>query len=225
MLDPLWTAVDNELSARLIPEDDALTAAVRSMEAAGFPAIQVTPAQGKFLHLLARSVGARRILEIGTLAGYSTIWLARALAPGTPAGSLLTLELDPARAAVARANLDRAGLGDLVEIRIGKALDSLAALARERREPFDFVFIDADKAHVAEYVELSAALCRPGAIVIVDNVVRNGRILDGESDDPSVRGVRRLFDRLAANLSLPSTVVQTVGAKGHDGFLMALVGG
>ncbi|MBL9118913.1 MAG: O-methyltransferase [Phycisphaerae bacterium] len=221
MLDPLWSAVDQSLTEQLVFEDAGLADAVRSMTEAGLPTIQVTPTQGKFLHLLARAIRATRILEIGTLAGYSTIWLARALPAG---GSLTTLEIDPARAAIARANVDSAGVGALVDIRVGKAMDTLKAFEIDRPLPFDLVFIDADKAHVAEYTERSAALCRPGAIILVDNVVRNGRILESESDDPSVVGVRSLFDRVAANMRLPATVVQTVGSKGHDGFLMTVVG-
>jgi predicted O-methyltransferase YrrM len=220
MLDPLWTEVDRAVCDQLVPEDEALRDTIQSMTHAGLPAIQVTANQGKWLQLLARAVHARRILEIGTLAGYSTIWLARALPTD---GTLVTLEIDPARAAIARTNIDRAGVGSNVDIRIGRALESLAQLAAEGGPPFDFAFIDADKAHVAEYVERTAALSRLGAIIIVDNVVRNGRILDGESDDPSVIGVREMFARLSVDLRLPATVIQTVGSKGHDGFLMTVV--
>jgi predicted O-methyltransferase YrrM len=217
MLDPLWVDVDRTLCERLIVEDEALGEAVRSMTAGGLPAIQVSPNQGKWLHLMAKAIGARRILELGTLAGYSAIWLARALPPD---GRLITLEVDSDRAALARTNVDRAGVGERVEIRVGKALHSLDALVA----PFDFVFIDADKAHVAEYVSRCAALSRPGAMLIVDNVVRNGKIVDAESDDVSVVGVRRMLETVAADLSLEATALQTVGSKGHDGFLMAIVG-
>ena len=187
---------------------------------AGLPAIDVSPAQGKFLYLLAKSSGAERILEVGTLGGYSTIWLARALPAG---GRVVTLEIDPHHAEVARGNLERAGVGERVEVRVGPALESLAALAQEQGAAFDFIFIDADKEHNADYVEAAIALARPGALIVVDNVVREGRILDAASTDANIRGTRRLFDMLAEEPRLEATAIQTVGAKKWDGFIVAIV--
>lgn len=224
MLDQLWTDVDRALCEWLVPEDPSLAAVARSIETEGLPAIQVAPNQGKLLQLLARAIGARRILEIGTHAGYSTLWLARALPGDAPPGSLVTLEIDPHRAALARTNLDRASVGATVAIRVGDALDSLDRLRAEGVAPFDFVFVDADKQRLAAYLDRCVRLCRPGATIVVDNVVRSGRILDGDSDDASVIGVRRMFDAVAADLRLAATAVQTVGSKGHDGFLLAVVG-
>jgi predicted O-methyltransferase YrrM len=180
----------------------------------------VSPAQGKFLYLLAKSTAARHILEVGTLGGYSTIWLARAL----PAdGRLVTLEIDPHHAEVARRNLEEAGVGDRVEVRVGPALDSLAALAKERIGPFDFVFIDADKEHNADYVDAAIDLARPGALILVDNVVREGGVLDDRSTDSKILGTRRLYDTLANEPRLEATAIQTVGAKKWDGFILAVV--
>lgn len=213
-----WREVDRYLAGKLLGEDAALYAALRANAEEGLPAIDVSPVQGKLLHLLARAAGARRILEIGTLGGYSTIWLARALPDD---GKVVTLEIEPHHAAVARANLDRAGLGKRVEIRVGPALDSLSALQGEDR--FDFVFIDADKENNANYVRAAIGLARAGALIVVDNVVREGAVLDAGSDDPRVQGTRRLFDYLSAEPRLDATAVQTVGSKKWDGLAVALV--
>jgi predicted O-methyltransferase YrrM len=217
-----WTAVDRYLVNALLPADDALAEALRANAAAGLPAIDVAPNQGKLLHLIARIQGARAILEIGTLGGYSTIWLARALPPD---GRLVTLEAEPKHAEVARANVARAGLASLVEIRVGRALETLPLLAEEGRGPFDLVFIDADKPSNPEYLEWALRLTRPGSIIVVDNVVRAGDILDAASDDPRVKGTRRLFDALSRESRLSATAIQTVGSKGHDGFVIARVVG
>ncbi|MGW4364256.1 O-methyltransferase [Nocardia takedensis] len=214
-----WATVDDYIVASVV-DDPQTTAALRANAEAGLPAIDVSPAQGKFLHLLARSVGARRVLEIGTLGGFSTIWLARAVGEK---GSVLTLEYEPRHAEVARANLDAAGVGDRVEIRVGAALDSLPVLLEEGPAPFDLVFIDADKINNTEYVRWALRLTRPGAVVIVDNVVRHGRLADAESDDPNVEASRELLEFLAAEPRLDATVVQTVGSKGWDGFAYAVV--
>jgi predicted O-methyltransferase YrrM len=211
-----WTAVDDHLTALLVRPDDALTEAQRSADEAGLPSIAVSAPQGKFLHLLARSCGARAILEIGTLGGYSTTWLARALPSD---GRLVTLELDPGHAEVARANLERAGLTDRVEVRVGPALDTLAGLTG----PFDLVFVDADKEHNAEYFAHAVRLSRPGTMIVVDNVVRRGAIADPTDDTPAVRGTRRLFDAMAAEPRVTTTVLQTVGAKGYDGLAISIV--
>ena len=215
-----WRAVDDYIAEKLLGDDPALAAALANNAAQGLPAIDVSPAQGKLLYLLARLAGARRILEVGTLGGYSTIWLARAL-PND--GQVVTLEIDPHHAEVARTNLDRAELGARVEIRVGPALESLAALVEEGAAPFDFVFIDADKQRNADYVEAAIGLSRPGATIIVDNVVRNGRVIEAESTDQMVQGTRRLFDLLADEPRLEATAIQTVGAKDWDGFVLARV--
>jgi predicted O-methyltransferase YrrM len=216
----LWGAVDDYLNSKLVPFDYALDAAIADSAAAGLPAIHVAPNQGKLLHILARAIGARRILEVGTLGGYSTIWLARAL----PAdGKLITLESEPRHAEVAQVNIARAGLHNMVEIRVGAALDSLQALANEGIAPFDLVFIDADKVNNAAYVTWALKLSRPGALVIVDNVIRHGRILDGESTDVDIQGTRRMFDLFAAEPRLCATAFQTVGEKGLDGLAFAVV--
>jgi predicted O-methyltransferase YrrM len=213
-----FTAVDRHLAERLLEPDAALTAALAASEAAGLPAQGVSPLQGRLLELLARVQGACTILELGTLGGYSTIWLARALPAG---GRLVTLELDPGYAAVARANLARAGLADVVEVRVGPARDTLAALAAEGAGPFDLVFIDADKASNAEYMEAALGLARTGSLIVADNVVRGGAVLYG--DDPSAVGVRRFFDLLAGDPRVSATAIQTVGEKGYDGFALAVV--
>lgn len=218
MNEELWSAVDAYLAPVVAADDPALTGALARSEAAGLPAIQVSAAQGKFLMLLARMCGARRILEIGTLGGYSTIWLARALPSD---GSIITLEIDPAHAAVARANLAAAVPDARVEVRTGPALEALARLGREEVEPFDLLFIDADKPSNPEYLEWALRLSHPGSVIVIDNVVRGGRIVDGTADDPSIAGTRRLFDRLAAEPRLETTVLQTVGAKGYDGMAIA----
>jgi predicted O-methyltransferase YrrM len=215
-----WTVVDRYFTERLLPADPALEAAQESNAVAELPAIDVSPMQGKFLHLLALAKGAHRILEIGTLGGYSTIWLARAL-PAT--GRLVTLELEAKHAKVAQANLDRAGVSDKVEIRVGPATESLAQLHTEGAEPFDMIFIDADKPNNPAYLRWALKLSRRGSLIVVDNVVREGEIVNPDSADPGVQGTRALVDLLAAEPRLSSTAIQTVGSKGYDGFAMAVV--
>jgi predicted O-methyltransferase YrrM len=210
-----WKRVDAWIAGRLFPPDPALDAALAANAAAGLPAIDVSPAEGCFLHILARAVGARRILEIGTLGGYSTIWLARALPPG---GTVVTLESEPRHAEVARANIARAGLAERVEVRVGRALDTLPEL----EGPFDLVFIDADKRSNPDYLAWALQLARPGALVVCDNVVRDGRVADA-SDNPDLDGIRRFFDMLAAEPRLTGTALQTVGVRGWDGFAVAVV--
>ncbi len=218
MVQQTWTAVDDYFDGLLVEEDEALVAAAAHAEAAGLPAHQVAPNQGKLLNLLARIRGARRILEIGTLGGYSTIWLARAL----PAdGRLVTLEVDARCADVAAANIARAGLDALVEIRRGRAVDLLPALADEA--PFDLVFIDADKPSNPAYLRWAVQLTRPGSVIIGDNVVRDGAVVDADSSDPRVQGVRRFTELLAEHPRLTATALQTVGGKGYDGLVLALV--
>jgi predicted O-methyltransferase YrrM len=212
-----WSAVDAWWEQWLLPRDPVLDAALADARAAGLPAADVSPSQGGLLALLARSHGARRILELGTLAGYSTIWLARALAPG---GRLVTLERDPAHAAVARANLERAGLADRVELHVGPALETLPRLAGD---PFDLAFLDADKASTDVYLDHVLELLRPGALIVADNVVRGGAVADPGPGDPSTEGIRRFAARLQAEPRLEATAIQTVGAKGHDGFVLALL--
>jgi len=218
----LWTAVDEYLVGKLIPTDGALTAARAANAEAKLPAIDVSPAQGKFLYLLAKIQGARRILEVGTLGGYSTIWLARALPEG---GKLVTLEIEKRHAEVALKNVQRACVAERVELRLAPAAESLAALVKEGVEPFDFIFIDADKPNNPVYLEWAMKLTRPGAVVVVDNVIREGAVVDAESKDASVQGTRRLFDLMASNPRLEATALQTVGSKGYDGFVMAIVTG
>ncbi|MFG3055209.1 O-methyltransferase [Kitasatospora sp. NPDC048239] len=215
-----WTAVDDYFNDLLVEQDAALLAAVEDSAAAGLPPHQVAPNQGKLLNLLARVHGARRILEIGTLGGYSTIWLARALPEG---GRLITLEADERCAAVAGANLARAGLADVAEVRAGRALDTLPLLEQEQAGPFDLVFIDADKPANPDYLDWALRLTRPGSLIIGDNVVRDGAVTDPASDDPRVQGVRRFTELVAAHPRLTATAVQTVGEKGYDGFVLALV--
>ncbi len=216
--DDLWTAVDAYIGDHLVNQDAALEEALEASEAAGLPAISVAPNQGKFLMMLAEAIGARAILEIGTLGGYSTIWLARGLVPG---GRLITLELDPRCAEVARANIARAGLGGVVEIRVGRALDTLPGLAAEA--PFDLIFIDADKPATPDYYQWAVKLSRPGSLIVVDNVVREGAILDPDSKDQHVRGIRRFFELAAADARVSGTALQTTGAKGHDGIAILRV--
>ncbi len=218
--DQLWSTVDRYLVDMLVPQDAALTESLDDSEKAGLPAISVAPNQGKFLHLLAKMSGARRILEIGTLGGYSAIWLARALPPG---GRLVTLEIDPRHADVATRNLARAGLGELATVILGRAVESLARLVEGGAEPFDFVFIDADKASIPEYFALTLKLIRVGGVIVVDNVVRRGLVADASSTDANVLGVRRLNEIIAAEPRVTATSVQTVGSKGHDGFTLILV--
>jgi predicted O-methyltransferase YrrM len=216
--DALWTAVDDYFAENLVPGDETLEAALEASEAAGLPAINVAPNQGKLLLLLARAIGARRILEIGTLGGYSTIWLARGLPPD---GRLITLEANEDYAEVARANIARAGLGETVEVRVGRAQDTLPGLAAEA--PFDLVFIDADKPGTPGYFQWAVKLARRGTLIIVDNVVREGAVLDAESDDASVQAMRRFFELAATDPRVTATAIQTVGAKGHDGLAVLLV--
>lgn len=213
-----WQAVDDYIAGKLLGADDALAATLANNAANSLPPIDVSATQGKMLFLLAQIAGAKRILEIGTLGGYSTIWLARALPEG---GRVVTLELEPHHAAVARANLDHAGVSAKVEIRVGSAVDSLAAIVDE--PPFDFVFIDADKQNNAHYVREAIRLGRPGTTIVVDNVVREGGVLDADSDDERIVGTRALFDMLSAEPRLDATAVQTVGAKKWDGFVLARV--
>jgi predicted O-methyltransferase YrrM len=216
-----WEDVDRYVGEKLIGADPVLDAALQASVDAGLPPIAVTAAEGKLLHLLARSIAARSILEIGTLGGYSTIWLARALAPG---GTVVTLEASERYAEVASANIARAGLGERVEIRVGAALDSLPLLAAEDREPFDLVFIDADKEHTPEYFEAVLGLTRPGSLIVADNTVRDGAIVDPAAfDSPYVDGSRRLHELLAGEDRVSATTIQTVGAKGYDGFTLVLV--
>jgi predicted O-methyltransferase YrrM len=232
----LFADVDAYVTERLIGPDDALDAALADSERAGLPAIAVSAPQGRFLNLLSVAIGARRILEIGTLGGYSTIWMARALPAG---GRLITLELQENHARVARANLERAGLSDRVEIRVGPALDSLARLHDEAQgepqsephgeagttDPFDLTFIDADKENIPAYFDWAVKLSRPGAVIVTDNVVRNGALVDPRSDDPRVAGVRAFHDMLTGRADVSATTIQTVGAKGYDGFNVAIVNG
>jgi len=227
--DPLkrWTAVDRYITDHLVPADPVLAAALRDSDAAGLPAIAVTPNQGKLLELLARIHGARTILELGTLGGYSTIWLAQALPPG---GRLITLEAEPRFAEVALANIARAGFAEVVEMRVGAALQTLPQLAAEGAGPFDLIFIDADKQNYPGYFEWSLKLSRPGTVIIGDNVVRDGAILDPDAYDPThgdevIKGVRRFYELVAAEprVSANATAIQTVGAKGHDGFALMIV--
>jgi predicted O-methyltransferase YrrM len=215
-----WDAVDRYAEEHLIGEDPPLQAALRASAEAGLPPIAVTPSQGKLLHLLARSLGANRILEIGTLGGYSTIWLARALAPG---GRVVTLEAEPRYAEVASANIAGAGLSEAVDLRVGAALETLPVLAEEHPEPFDLVFIDADKVHTPDYFRWAMELTRPGSVIVADNVVRDGAVVEADSDRPDVRGSRALHELLATEPRVSATTIQTVGAKGYDGFTLILV--
>jgi predicted O-methyltransferase YrrM len=212
-----WTAVDDYIIGRVLPTDPVLDAAQEAARAADLPPISVSAAQGKFLHLLARIQGATRILEIGTLAGYSTIWLGRALPAG---GRLVTLEFDPKHADIARANIARAGLADKVDIRVGRAIDALPTLAGEG--PFDLVFIDADKPSTTEYFQWALKLSRPGTVIVVDNVIRDGKVINPAGDE-SAAGMHAFITALAAEKRVSATVVQTVGAKGYDGFALAIV--
>ena len=216
-----WTRVDRYIEDLLLEEDPVLDAVSTDATKAGLPAISVSAAQGKMLHLLARAIGARRILELGTLAGYSGTWLARALPPD---GRLITIEFEPRHAAVARRCFERAGVADRVDIRIGAALELLPALEREGVEPFDVVFIDADKGNYDKYLDWSIRLCRPGAMIVADNVVRDGAVVDAGSDDPSVQGARRFMAAVSKDPRVDATAIQTVGVKGYDGFALMLVG-
>ncbi len=215
-----WDGVDRYLERTLVVDDPVLEAVLGASDEAGLPPIAVSPLQGRFLGLVARAVGARRILEVGTLGGYSAIWLARGLGDG---GRLVTAELQPHHAEVARANLERAGLADRVEVRVGPAAQTLRALAREGAEPFDLVFIDADKSGYAEYFALVLDLVRVGAVIVADNVVRDGEVADATSADEAVRGVRRFLERVGREPRVEATAIQTVGVKGYDGFAFVVV--
>ena len=215
-----WTAVDNYFAGLLAPEDAPLRATLEANSAAGLPAIDVSPLQGKLLQIFVQITRAQRVLEIGTLGAYSTIWMARAL----PAdGCIVTLEQNPAHADVARANLLRAGLLDRVDLHIGRALDLLPALAESGATPFDVVFIDADKRSNPDYLAWALRLSRPGTVIAIDNVVRNGKVVDEKSKDPDVVGIRRMTELIAADPRLSGTVLQTVGDKGYDGLALAIV--
>lgn len=220
MDDHRWAAVDRYLAETLLPADEPLAAALAASDAAGLPAIQVTAAQGRLLELLARMLGARSILEIGTLGGYSTIWMARGLAPN---GHLITLEVDAKHARVARENFARAGFASVIELREGAALDLLPVLETERAGPFDMIFVDADKPSLPEYFIWSLRLSRPGTLILVDNVVREGAVANAASEDSSVQGVRRMNELIAAESRVSATTIQTVGAKGYDGIAFILV--
>jgi predicted O-methyltransferase YrrM len=222
MTQKTWTAVDNYVGGLLVGGDAELDEVLTTSIEAGLPEIAVSPAQGKFLMLLARAIDARRVLELGTLGGYSTIWLARALTKG---GRVVTVEADSHHAKVARANFGRVGLAALIDLRLGKALDVLAQLAAEKGEAFDLVFIDADKENIPDYFTWSLRLTRPGSLIIVDNVVREGAVINARSRDQSVKGVRRFNEMLAKEGRVSATTIQTVGIKGYDGFTLALVTG
>lgn len=220
MNEDIWSDVDDYICERLLGSDEVLELALRDSDETGLLNYFVAPTQGKLLNILVRMQGARRILELGTLAGYSTIWLARALPEG---GRLITVEIQPEYAAIAQKNIALAGLSHLVEIRVGKAIDVLPSLQAEGLAPFDLIFIDADKAGYPEYLEWSLKLSRPGTVIIGDNVVRKGQLADPTSSDPRVIGVRRFIEQIAQNPRLSATVIQTVGSKGYDGFAVAIV--
>jgi predicted O-methyltransferase YrrM len=216
----LWSTVDTYIADKLIKTDSALDRALETSEAAGLPAINVSPNHGKLLHILARMVNARAILEIGTLGGYSTIWMARALPPG---GRLITLEFEPKHAELAKANIARAGLDKVVEIRLGVALETLPKIAAEQIGPFDLIFIDADKVSTADYFQWALKLSRVGSLIVVDNVIRKGEVANAKTNDPAVQGMRRFIEIAAAEQRVIATAIQTVGSKGYDGFSIALV--
>jgi len=216
----IWESVDRYFADALIRPDAHLDGALRANREAGLPEIDVTPLQGRFLEIMARATRARRILEIGTLGGYSTICLARALSGD---GVVVTLELESKHAAIAQENLAQAGLASCVDLRVGPAVETLAALAAERIDPFNFIFIDADKAGYPEYLQWSLKLSRPGTLIIADNVVRDGKVIDPGDPDPNIQGVRRFTDLLAHEPRLSATVLQTVAGKGYDGFAIAVV--
>jgi predicted O-methyltransferase YrrM len=218
----VWTAVDSYFGDLLIARDEKLDAALAANQKAGLPAIDVSRLQGKFLELLVRISGARRILEIGTLGGYSTIWLARGLPEG---GRIVTLEFDPHHAEVACANLEHAGVLDRVDLRVGRAIDTLPKLENTADSPFDLIFIDADKESYPEYLDWALRLSRVGTVIVADNVVREGKVVEADCDDERVQGVRRFTERLAAEPRLSATVLQNVGTKGYDGLALAVVVG
>jgi len=216
----MWTAIDEYVTNLLVAPDGALEGALEASASAGLPPIAVSPPQGKLLALLVRISGAQHVLEIGTLGGYSTIWMARAL---PHKGHILSLEIDPRHAEVARRNLAAAGVDDVAEVRVGAALDTLPKMVDDGEGPFDLIFIDADKANIPEYFEWSVTLSKPGTVIVVDNVVRNGALLDESGEKPDVVGVRRLHEVLSTDARVSATTIQTVGAKGYDGFTMAIV--
>ncbi len=220
MAEEAWSAVDEYVSGLLAPHDEALAAALEASEKAGLPPIQVSPPQGKLLALLARSIGAQTILEFGTLGGYSTIWLGRALGEG---GRLITLEADPGYAAVAAESIARAGLDEVVELRVGPALEALPELEAENAGPFDLVFIDADKVHTPDYFAWALENSHRGSLIVADNVVRDGRLADPDSEDPAIQAQRLLHEAIAVDPRVSATTIQTVGSKGYDGFTLALV--
>jgi predicted O-methyltransferase YrrM len=220
MNETIWADVDRYITDALVPQDEVLTQALRASEAAGLPSIAVSASQGKLLHILARAMGVRSALEIGTLGGYSTIWIARALLGG---GHMITLEADAKHAEVARANIARAGFAEIVDVRLGKALDTLPKIQAENKGPFDLVFIDADKVNIPQYYEWALKLTRPGSLIVVDNVVRDGGLIDPNGDE-SVQGVRKLHEILAKDPRVSATTIQTVGSKGWDGVTFALGG-
>ncbi len=216
----LWGRVDDYIVDRLVDEDAALADALQANAAGGLRPIDVSAAQGKFLHLLVRMSGARRVLEVGTLGGYSTLWMAKALPAG---GSIVTLEYEPHHAEVARKNIARTGYADRIEVRVGAAADTLPVLAAENPEPFDFVFIDADKPNNTVYLDWAIKLGRPGTVIVLDNVVRDGQVANAESRDTNVLGSRGALELIAANPRLSATALQTVGAKGYDGFAVMIL--
>jgi predicted O-methyltransferase YrrM len=220
MSEAIWGRVDDYIVEKLVQEDAALSDVLSANTAAGLRPIDVSPAQGKLLHLLVRLSGARRVLEVGTLGGYSTIWMAKALPEG---GEVVSLEYEPRHADVARRNIERAGLSDRVTVRVGAAADTLPVLAAENPTPFDFVFIDADKPNNTIYLDWAIKLGRPGTVIVLDNVVRDGQLPNPSSTDPNVLGSRGVFDLIAANPRLSATALQTVGSKGYDGFAIAIL--
>lgn len=221
MTQELWTSVDEYLGQMLVKQDESLDAAVAASDAGGLPPIQVSPTQGKFLGMLIRLMGARNVLEVGTLGGYSTIWMARAIPEG---GKIVTLEIDPKHAEVAARNFENAGLSGRIELHVGNARETLPRLIEKGYGPFDLSFIDADKVSNPDYFEWALEMSRPGSVIIVDNIIRDGAVVDSASEDPSVRGVRRLNELMADNPRIDATALQTVGVKGYDGFSLAIVG-
>jgi predicted O-methyltransferase YrrM len=220
MTQDVWTKVDQYINETLIPTDAALEGALRASSEGGLPSIQVSPAQGKFLHLVARTLNAKNILEIGTLGGYSSIWMARGLSSG---GKLITLEFSAKHAEVARGNFARAGVAELIELRLGPALETLPQVAADGRGPFDLIFIDANKSTMAEYFDWALKLSRRGTVIIADNVIRDGNVINAKSKDEDIQGVRRFNERVAAEPRVSATEIQTVGSKGYDGFAYLLV--
>ena len=216
----IWSQVDEYFCDKILPDDAALDAALKDSDKAGLPAIAVTPTQGKFLQMLTEMIRARSVLEIGTLGGYSTIWFARALPPD---GHIITLEVDPVHAEVARKNFARAGLQRMIELRLGNALDTLPLLIAGQSGPFDLIFIDADKVNIPKYFDCALKLSKPGTVIIVDNVVREGEVVNAKSEDPSVQGVRRFVHQLGREKGIMATALQTVGSKGYDGFAIVRV--